>query len=169
MSNLTIDIGRCKELVNLEILKARLEDQLKETKRKIEALWAPILLDMTRAGVRSIPLKFGARLQPYRTIFCNKAAGVPAAIAAAALKKAGLEYMVEEGYAPGKLKEWLKEKDDELKKAHTPPDDMNDLLPEMLRQFFTVTEKNSVTVVGAKALSREESHGEESERSDSED
>jgi hypothetical protein len=162
-SNLLIDIGRCKQLVDLEVRKARLEDELKGIKREIEALWSPILLDITRAGVKSIPLKSGARLQPYRTLFCNKASGIPTELATDALKRAGLAYMVGESYAPGKLKEWLREKDEELKKAHTPPNDINDLLPQVLRKFFTVTEKNSVTVVGAKAILKEEDNGEESE------
>ncbi len=168
MSNLTIDIGRCKELVDLEIKKTRLEAEVKKVTREIEALWAPILLDMVRSGVRSVPLKSGVRLQPYRTLFCNKASGVPKQMAIRALEDAGLGYIVEKGYAPGKLKEWLREREDGLKEeGRGPPDDINNLLPKILRDFFKVTEKNSVTVVGAKALSREESHGEE-ERSDSE-
>ena len=156
-TELLVDISRCDQLVKLERSRARLEEELKRTKKGIESLWAPILSDLIRAGLKNISLKSGERLQPFRTVRCNLKGGVDSRAAVAALKAAGLDWVVDEKHAPGKLKDYIKEKEGELKEAgEMPPDDLDELIPEEIGPFFKVAEENKIVVYGAKANARKE-------------
>lgn len=150
-TGLMVDISRCDQLVKLERSKARLEEELKKTNKDIEALWEPILSDITRAGLKNVSLKSGERLQPFRTLRCTKRGGADTRAAVDALKNAGLDWMCTEAYSVGSMKEYLKVQEDELKEAGEIPDNVNSLLPESVRPFFTITELNKIVVYGAKA------------------
>lgn len=149
-----VNISRCHRLVELECERLSLEKKLKETKREISALWEPILDELTRCGLRSVPLENGASLRAQRQIFCNKAAGVDPRVAAEALIKAGLDWCVDTSYSPSKLKDYVREKEESMVESGEMPEDLRTLLPAELRSLFNVGEVNKVVVYGAKALLR---------------
>ncbi len=162
----TINVGLCKKLIALEIEKARLENELKRTVADIKSLWTPILNDMARAGMKSIPFASGTRVEQRQTLYCNKASGVSMPEATAALNRCGLGGMVSEAYSPSALKDWVRGILEEIKETGgIPPEDLNELLPESLQELFRVGDNFSVVVYGAraKALEKELTNAEDSD------
>lgn len=151
---MNVDMARCHRLVELERNKARLEEDLKTTKKEIESLWDPIISDMLQAGLRSIPLTDGEVLTCRRFVFCAKKAGVPKAAAIHALESAGLGHMCQPDYSAAMVKDLVKEADDQLRAEGKIPSDMNELLPEALRPVFNASDLTRVVVTGAKANAR---------------
>lgn len=145
----SIDLSLCHQLVELERKRKTLEKEVKETKKKIEGMWKPILNEMTKAGLRNISLEDGVRLQPTRAVECSKRTGVDMQTVIDALRKCGWEWLVSEKYAPGKLKARIKEIEEERKEAGDIPEKILDLLPENLRSFFNLVEINKIVVYGA--------------------
>ena len=87
----------------------------------------------------------GVSLIPRVDLFCNKRSGVPTRFAVQALQESNLEWLVEQGYSTGKLKEWIKEQLAERGGDASP----NDLLPEKMKEVFNVYERQTVVVRGA--------------------
>ena len=145
----SIDLSLCHQLVELERKRKTLEKEVKETKKKIEGMWKPILNEMTKAGLRNISLEGGVRLQPTRAVECSKRKGIDMQVIIDALRKCGWEWLIGEQYAPGKLKARIKEIEEERIEAGDVPEKMSDLLPENLRSFFNLVEINKIVVYGA--------------------
>ena len=144
----SVDLGLCRELARLEYEKTVLEERAKRIGKRIEQLWKrvyPMLL-----GRSSQPLENGVRLQPKRSLACNKRSGVDSRVAVAALKECGLDWLVSEGYESKKLKEYITGLDKEAQEHGEIPSDISDILPEKLRALFSIFERHSVVCYGVK-------------------
>ncbi len=145
----TMNITRCKELVDLERDKAALKKRLKDVEKKIKAKHGPILADLLRCGMKNVSLEDGTTLYKKRGIFCGKAEGVSMPEICAALTGCEeLAWAVEETYGVAKLKEWLGEKETERASAGELPCDPSMLLPESIRKLLKVSEVTSIVVLG---------------------
>lgn len=153
-----VNMTRVDKLVNLTRRKKTLEAELKNVGKDIEQLWAPILADMARAGLRNISRRDGTTLIPSRDIFCSKKKGVANVAICRELEQAGLGWLVAPAYASGKLKEWIKEQEKDHGLSERGP---AELLPETLQRLFNVTEKNSIVVRNAGTEERGRDDGDE--------
>lgn len=142
--------------VELERRKRELEAELKIVKSEIERLHGPILEGMAAAGLRSLPLAEGGTIIQRRDLYCNKRAGVPTKEVIKRLKASGFDWLVNESYKASALKEWLREQEKEQELSFDSPEE---LLPEPLREVFSVYEKVQTVVIGVS--SRRRNNGEE--------
>jgi len=102
------------ELLNvfteLEHRRRELEDDLKKTKADIEAIQEPLTEAFALNGLTNVK-KDGLTVFLKHNHYCSKLGGVETETLVAALRLAGCEYMVSEGYNPSSLRarvrEWI--------------------------------------------------------------
>lgn len=149
----TVDLNTCRALATLEREKQVLEEKTKLVEAKIRRIWKIIYPQLV--GRKSQHLEGGVRLQPKRSLLVSKRAGVSTEEVVAALKKNDeFSWVVRENYQPGKLKEFVGERDRAAMEAGDIPDKISDLLPPELAPYFQIIEKNSVVVYGVKSQAK---------------
>ena len=114
---------------------------LKAEREQIQRELASEFLESGTESVRRSDRTFYLR----KDLFVNKASGVDTSEVVAALRKAGLEDLVHDSYAPATLKAYVKEKDEELQ-SEKPGASIEDELPEGLREVLNVAEVFRVIV-----------------------
>lgn len=133
------------QIVDLTEIKRELEKQLKAVKRSLEPRHAEMLDTFAQRGETSARHAESGKLVYVNRQIWARADGEKAD-ACEALRAAGLEAFVSEGFNTHSLSGYFREKRDELEAEGTPVTDVEALLPDELRGQIALTEDLTIGV-----------------------